>query len=212
MLGYAEELEFFATLPAEAFHEACGLAKVDVVEVYERNARDTADHFIDDVTSADGITYWDDGAPGMSQLGDWRERGAEPHNAHEPVDSGAAAIAAQGLLRLGRYLDRQGGDGSRYFRGGLTAARTLFSDPYLAPSGPGHQGILLHNVYHRPNGWDHVPAGQKGPLQRVGPVGRLPPAGTWRTSSNASARMGLLIRRSTCDLKTVTADFADDAD
>ena len=162
MLGYAEELEFSATIDNDRFHEAVGLDKNEVVKVYERNARDTADHFIDDVTSADGITYWDDGAPGMSRLGDWRERDAEPHNDHEPVDSGAAAIAAQGLIRLGRYLGDTD-EGNRYFRGGLTAARTLFSDPYLAPSGAGHQGILLHNVYHRPNGWDHVPPGQKVP-------------------------------------------------
>ena len=161
VLGYAEELEFLATIDAERFREAVGLDKDEVVKVYKRNARDTADHFIDDVTSADGITYWDDGAPGMSELGDWRERDAEPHNDHEPVDSGAAAIAAQGLIRLGRYLGDTD-EGERYSRGGLTAARTLFSDPYLATDAS-HQGILLHNVYHRPNGWDHVPAGQKVP-------------------------------------------------
>ena len=30
--------------------------------------------------------------------------------------------------------------------------------PYLSTD-PGHQGLLLHSVYHWPNGWDHVPAG-----------------------------------------------------
>ncbi len=27
----------------------------------------------------------------------------------------------------------------------------------------GHQGLLLHSVYHRPNGWDYVPPGRKVP-------------------------------------------------
>jgi hypothetical protein len=26
---------------------------------------------------------------------------------------------------------------------------------------PEHEGLLLHSVYHWPNRWDHVPAGQK---------------------------------------------------
>jgi hypothetical protein len=26
-----------------------------------------------------------------------------------------------------------------------------------------HQGLLLHSVYHRPNGWDHIPQGRKVP-------------------------------------------------
>ena len=41
-------------------------------------------------------------------MGDYLDRPAEPFNEHEPVDSSAAAIAAQGLLRLGSYLKRTG--------------------------------------------------------------------------------------------------------
>ncbi|NCB09101.1 MAG: glycosyl hydrolase, partial [Bacteroidia bacterium] len=26
---------------------------------------------------------------------------------------------------------------------------------------PEHQGLILHSIYHQPNGWDHVPPGQK---------------------------------------------------
>jgi hypothetical protein len=26
-----------------------------------------------------------------------------------------------------------------------------------------HEGLLLHSVYHRPNGWDYVPPGQHVP-------------------------------------------------
>ena len=44
----------------------------------------------------------------------------------------------------------------------LTIANTLFDAPYLSTN-PRHQGLLLHSVYHRPNGWDYIPAGQKVP-------------------------------------------------
>lgn len=160
ILGYAEELEFLASIDAKRFERSVELPKADVIAVYEEAARATSDHYINDVTAADGIPYWDDGAPGLRELGDWRGRDAEPFNDHEPVDSSAAAIAAQGLLRLGRYLGS--GRGDRYFQAGLTVARRLFSDDYLATS-PEHQGLPLHSVYHRPNGWDHVPPGQKVP-------------------------------------------------
>ena len=26
-----------------------------------------------------------------------------------------------------------------------------------------HQGLILHSVYHRPNGWDYMPPGRKIP-------------------------------------------------
>ena len=63
------------------------------------------------------------------------------------MDSSAAAIAAQGLLRLGKRL----GD-SRYWQAGLTVSDTLFGEPYLSTHAS-HQGLILHSVYHRPNGW-----------------------------------------------------------
>jgi len=75
------------------------------------------------------------------------------------VDSSAAAIAAQGLLRLGRFL---GEAGRRYVQAGLTVLRTLLDEPYLCAD-PDHQGLILHSVYHRPNGWDRVPPGAKIP-------------------------------------------------
>lgn len=159
MLGYAEELEFFATIDDAAFTASVGLPKAAVVAVFEAAAKATCDHYIDGCTALDGIPYWDDGAPGLARMGDWRNRPAEPFNDHEPVDSSAAVIAAQGLLRLGRYL---GDAGQRYTQAGLTTARTLFAAPYLSER-PDHQGLLLHSVYHHPNGWDHVPPARKVP-------------------------------------------------
>ena len=96
----------------------------------------------------------------MHKLGDWQARAAEPFNDHEPVDSSAAAIAAQGLIRLGSALT--GTAGKRYVQAGLHVSRTLFAEPYLSTAAK-HQGLLLHQVYHRPNGWDHIPKGRKVP-------------------------------------------------
>ena len=80
------------------------------------------------------------------------------------MDSSAAVIAAQGLIRLGNYLSAKGDrkNGARYRQAGLTVARTLFSEPYLSTR-PSHQGLILHSVYHRPNGWDYIAPGQKVP-------------------------------------------------
>jgi hypothetical protein len=111
----------------------------------------------------DGIPYWDTGAPGLIKLGDYLRRASEPYNEHEPVDSSAAAIGAQGLLRLGNYLkSTDPKNAERYTQAGLTVANTLLSDAYLS-SEKDHEGMILHSVYHRPNGWDNIPEGRKIP-------------------------------------------------
>jgi hypothetical protein len=94
----------------------------------------------------------------------WCDQPADPFNHFEPVDSSAAAIAAQGLLRLGHYLESRGdaANGRRYRSAGLSVARTLCAEPYLAIN-EDHQGLLLHSVYHRPRGWDRIPEGQHVP-------------------------------------------------
>jgi hypothetical protein len=97
-------------------------------------------------------------------LAGWADRPADPFNDHEPVDSSAAAIAAQGLIRLARILAARGKDGSRYEQAGLGVLSVLLDDagPYLSIS-DAHQGLLLHSIYHRPNGWDYVPEGSRIP-------------------------------------------------
>ena len=166
MLGFAEQLEFLATIdPAELARTANWQPEPEPTAdpLYEA-AVATCDFYIDHAAAADGVPYWDTGAPGLAALGDWGARAADPFNDHEPVDSSAAAIAAQGLLRLARVAAARGGDGTRYEQAGLRVLDTLIDEagPYLSRDGR-HQGLLLHSIYHRPNGWDHVPAGSRIP-------------------------------------------------
>ena len=159
MLGFAEELEFIATVPDESLREFGGRAAVSAWML--EAARATCDFYIDTAAASDGIPYWDTGAPGLAHLADWGTRPADPFNDYEPVDSSAAAIAAQGLLRLGHWL---GEDGGSYTQAGLHVLATLLDDSgaYVSRD-PTHQGLLLHSVYHRPNGWDHIPKGARVP-------------------------------------------------
>ncbi|MEI6085142.1 MAG: glycosyl hydrolase [Verrucomicrobiota bacterium] len=166
MVGFPEQIEFLKDGAPPEFLKA---------------AKATCDFYIDQATAADGIPYWDTGAPLLHKLGNWQSRRSDPYNLYEPVDSSAAAIAAQGLLRLGRYLNsgagvspvsgrprRNGRDarattaGNRYWQAGLTVLDTLLDEPYLSTNAK-HQGLLLHSVYHRPNGWDYIPPGHKVP-------------------------------------------------
>jgi hypothetical protein len=159
--GYAEQLEFLVTLPESEFPSMNGKKKV--LRRFEEVASAVSDFWLER-TPTDGIPYWDTGAPNLHKLGEWANRPADPFNQHEPVDSSAAAIAAQGLIRHGNYLRRVGRkrEGARYYQAGLTIASHLFDEPYLSAN-PKHEGLLLHSVYHRPNGWDYIPSGRNIP-------------------------------------------------
>jgi hypothetical protein len=161
MLGFAEEIEFVQSMPEDELAGSGGARSV--IDWMLEAARATCDFYIDSAAAADGVPYWDTGAPGLAALGDWGSRTSDPFNDHEPVDSSAAAIASQALLRLGRLLGDVS-DGARYSHAGLQVLATLLDEggPYLS-TGAGHQGLLLHSVYHRPNGWDHVPPGARIP-------------------------------------------------
>jgi unsaturated chondroitin disaccharide hydrolase len=161
MLGYPEQLEFVEAIE-DYILEECGPRK-DIETMMVEAATAACDYYLES-SPTDGVPYWDTGAPGLVRMSDPAGKPADPFNEHEPVDSSAAAIAAQGLLRLGRYLRSHGrsDDGDRYWQAGLTVARTLLDEPYLSTRAD-HQGLLLHAVYHRPRGWDHVPAGSKVP-------------------------------------------------
>jgi hypothetical protein len=178
MLGYAELMEWVHSRPEDEFaveilfgwkafkvqgmSDMCAVRRA-WIETLKRPAEAACDFFIEN-TPTDGIPFWDTGAPGLAQLAGWQDRVSDPFNDVEPVDSSAAAIAAQGLIRLGGMLTQLGevDRGRRYSQAGLTVLRTLLSPPYLNAD-DAHQGLLWHAVYHRPRGWDHVPAGRRIP-------------------------------------------------
>ena len=100
----------------------------------------------------------------MHKLGDYLNKPADPYNEHEPVDSTASAITCQGLFRLARYLRSKGdkANADRYEQAGLVTSNSLFSTPYISED-ENHQGLLLHSIYHHPNGWDNRPDPTKAP-------------------------------------------------
>ena len=162
MCGAAEQLEFLATVSDVDLEPLGGREKIETMLF--RAAEATCDYYISQ-TPQDGIPFWDTGAPNLVNLGDYLNRPSDPFNDQEPVDSSAAAIGAQGLWRLGTYLatgKKRPADGKRYRQAALTIAAALFDAPYLSQD-PSHQGLILHSVYHRPNGWDYVPTGWKIP-------------------------------------------------
>jgi len=161
MVGMPEQLEYLETRSDE---ELAPLGGREEIEGWLRRAAQAACDFYIEQSPTDGIPYWDTGAPELHRLGDYLDRPAEPFNAHEPVDSSAAAIGVQGLLRLGHYLKSKGDEeaGTRYWQVGLTVLDTLFDEPYLDRTAS-HHGLILHSVYHRPNGWDYIPEGQSVP-------------------------------------------------
>jgi hypothetical protein len=161
MLGFAELLEYFTTL-SEAALKPWG-SKSDLLAVMDKAAAATCDFYLAHST-LDGIPYWDTGAPGLYRVEDPYGRRSDPGNDVEPLDSSAAAIAAQGLLRYGAWRQARGNaDGARYQQAGLTVTATLLAPPYLSTD-LAHQGLLLHSQYHRPNGWDYVPPGHHTPF------------------------------------------------
>jgi hypothetical protein len=152
ILGFAEQLEFLDYLSDDELERVVDRQEMEGIMLKAVQA--TADYYIQN-TPVDGIPYWDTGAPGLVRIKDYLDKPADPFNDHEPVDSSAAAIAAQGLIRLGNYLEEIGHteDSKKYMQAGLTVLDSLLTDTYLSAES-NHQGLILHSIYHRPGGWD----------------------------------------------------------
>jgi len=161
MTGFPEEIEYLDWLGEEALEGYGGKQKI--LKMMLKAAEATNDFYINN-TPVDGIPYWDAGAPNLHRIKDYLHHPADPYNDFEPVDSTAAAIGAQGMLRLGNYLIEKGEEkkGRKYFQAGLTISARLLEEPYLSMDEK-HQGLLLHSIYHQPNGWDYIPPGNNVP-------------------------------------------------
>lgn len=152
--GLGETLEIIEKLE-ESDYEAI-ISKRELIAELSHAAIATADFYLAH-TPVDGIPYWDTGAPNLHRLGDYLSRTADPFNEFEPVDSSAACITAQGLIRIGNWLKSTDPDRAKTYRqAGIQLANVLFSEPYLSTK-ESHQGLILHSIYHKPNGWDYVP-------------------------------------------------------
>ncbi len=160
LLGFSEQAEFLESLGENEFERVGpnpGWKREQWVNRCIDTASAVADYYIDSSPS-DGIPYWDTGAPGLHAIAGYDRAPANPFNRHEPVDSSAAAIVAQGLIRLSSVLRAQARsrDAERYLNAALVIVARLCEDPYISTAA-GHQGLILHSVYHRPNGWDYIP-------------------------------------------------------
>jgi len=82
--------------------------------------------------------------------------GVPPNDYDDPrqpvlYESSAAAIAASGLLSLGKVV-QDPTDANRYQAAALTILDTLTGPEYLANKSPGWEGILKHGIYHQKRG------------------------------------------------------------
>ncbi|OOG74293.1 glycoside hydrolase family 88 protein [Algoriphagus sp. A40] len=156
--GLGETLEILDQIPESDYSEI--ISKQDLIAELLQAAIATSEFYLEH-TPTDGIPYWDTGAPNLHKLGDYLSRPADPFNEFEPVDSSAACIAAQGMIRIGNWLKASDPErGEKYKNAGIQLAGALFSEPYLS-TGESHQGLILHSIYHQPNGWDYKPEAGK---------------------------------------------------
>jgi unsaturated chondroitin disaccharide hydrolase len=165
LTGFTELLEYISTLEEGEieelqlpFYPNKGSVQTRFLEV----ARAVADHFIKE-TPLDGIPYWDTGAPGLVNIKDYKLKPADPYNGYEPVDASAAAIGVQGFFAWLTTLKTTDPEKSSHYLGtALTIMTSLLSDEYLSLD-KDHEGLLLHSIYHQPNGWDYIKEGQRVP-------------------------------------------------
>ena len=156
--GLGETLEILDRIPESDYSAV--ISKSDLIAELKQAAIATSEFYLAN-TPTDGIPYWDTGAPNLHKMGDYLNRPSDPFNAFEPIDSSAACITAQGLIRIGNWLKSTDPDrASTYQKAGIQLAGALFSEPYLSTHEK-HQGLILHSIYHQPNGWDYVPQSGK---------------------------------------------------
>ena len=75
MCGFAEELEWLQTCPSAGLQDLGG--KDNIVAFMLRAAKATCDFYIE-YTPADGIPYWDTGAPHLHHIADHLDKPADP--------------------------------------------------------------------------------------------------------------------------------------
>ena len=173
-LGFAEQLEFLETVDDDALDEWGGRAAIDAWMLDAGACHRRLLHH--PRCRGRRRAVLGHRCAGTAALGEWGGRPADPFNDHEPVDSSAAAIAAQGLLRLGRVLARGRGRGA-YEQAGLRTLDALFNPARRVPghrSGARRPVAALRLSLAEPLG--PRARGRAYAARRVESVGRLPRA------------------------------------
>ena len=135
-----------------------------------------ATHYIDVARRPTACRTGTTGAPGLAALG---ELAATAPPIRSTITSRSTVPRPRSRRRDccgSAILLAPRGDGREPLSAGRPARRsTRCSTSGTVPEHrPRPQGLLLHSVYHWPNGWDYVPPGALDPARRVEPVGRLP--------------------------------------
>ncbi|GAA0877902.1 glycoside hydrolase family 88 protein [Algoriphagus jejuensis] len=152
--GIGETLEILDQISESDYSEV--ISKAELMKELSEAAIATSEFYLAN-TPTDGIPYWDTGAPTLHQMGDYLNRPSDPFNAFEPIDSSAACITAQGLIRIANWLKSSDPDrAEKYQKAAFQISGALFSEPYLSTEA-NHQGLILHSIYHEPNAWDYAP-------------------------------------------------------
>ena len=170
MLGFAEQLEFLATLPDDEDLDAsaAGTRSTTMLRKPPRRRATSISSTRRPTASPTGTPArpaWPSSA--TTSTGRPTRSTTTSRSIARPPRSPRRACCGSATTWARRA------PGRRYWQAGLTVLDTLFDEPYLCTD-PAHQGLILHSVYHRPNGWDHVAPRTAGALRRIEHVGRLP--------------------------------------
>ena len=193
MLGFAELLEWLATRSDDELATIGG--REAVIANWLKAPAQPATSTLPKRRTC-GVPYWDTGAPGLAKLATIAIGPPIRSTIIEPVDSSAAAIAAQGLLRLGHYLVHEQGEteaGVRYVEAGLAIVRTLLDEPYFSNESR-TRGPVAPLGLSSPQRLGLRAAGPQSAVRRIEHVGRLPHA---RSRTVYVERLGRRMRHTT---------------
>ena len=163
MLGFAEQLEFIATLDDA---ELAPLGSRGAIEGWMLEAaRATSDYYIEIRGRRWRAVLGCRGARPQRRSATGEAGPADPFNDSSRWTAPPPPSPRRGCCgwRAGSTATWRGWPTLRAGRAdGRSTRCSIASGPYLS-SDPAHEGLLLHSVYHWPNGWDHVPEGSKIP-------------------------------------------------